>query len=234
MSEETRFLIEPREDYAVPWTVRDTWVGLGLFVVMTFAIIAVVVFWAGAGFIQNAGLILLEILYLLPVILIMVWKRANASALGFRRFGKRTFETGCGLLVGAYMIIIVHNTILTMAGVLTQGEQVFQLFGQLENPLAFIFVGAVLAPLCEEVFFRGFLFNGFRKTYGWKKAGLLSSAFFSLAHLDPVALIPTFILGCLLAYLFHKSNSIWPGIIIHFLVNSFGFCMIYAMMQTLG
>jgi membrane protease YdiL (CAAX protease family) len=211
--------------------VRDTWLGLGLFLVMTLVIIAAVVLWADASFIQNTGLILLEFLYLLPVILIMGWKRAPWYSLGFRRFDKRTFETGCGLLVGAYMVIIAHNTIMSLAGFLTQGDQVFQLFLQLENPLVFILVGTVLAPLCEEIFFRGFLFNGFRGSYGWKKAGLLSSAFFSLAHLDPVALIPTFILGYLLAYLFHKSNSLWPGIIIHFLVNSFGICMVYAVMQ---
>jgi membrane protease YdiL (CAAX protease family) len=49
--------------------------------------------------------------------------------------------------------------------------------------------------------------------------------------LQLVTLIPTFILGYLLAYLFQKSNSLWPGIILHFSVNSFGFCMIYAVSQ---
>ena len=118
-----------------------------------------------------------------------------------------------------------------MLGFPTQGEAIFQLFGRLENPLIFVFVGIILAPIVEETFFRGFLFNGLRQRFGWNKAALLSSLFFSLAHLEPVALIPTFILGYLLAYLFHRSNSLWPGVILHFLMNSVGFCMIYAVSQ---
>jgi membrane protease YdiL (CAAX protease family) len=55
-------------------------------------------------------------------------------------------------------------------------------------------------------------------------AALLSSVIFAAAHLDLVALIPTFILGCLLAYVYHRSNSVWPGVILHVLVNAFGLC----------
>ena len=81
--------------------------------------------------------------------------------------------------------------------------------------------------MVEEIFFRGFLFQGFRQKYGWVNAALLSSAIFAAAHLDPVALIPTFVLGIVLAYVYHRSNSLWPGIILHFLVNAFGLCGAY-------
>ena len=91
----------------------------------------------------------------------------------------------------------------------------------------FSIAAVVIAPLVEETFFRGFLFQGFRHKYGWIAGMLISSAIFAIAHLDLVALIPTFILGCVLAYLYHRSNSIWPGIILHFLVNSFGLCGAY-------
>ncbi|MEW6406925.1 MAG: CPBP family intramembrane glutamic endopeptidase, partial [Chloroflexota bacterium] len=60
---------------------------------------------------------------------------------------------------------------------------------------------------------------------GWLQAGLLSSAIFALGHLDPAAFIPTFILGFTFAYLFHRTSSLWPGMILHFLVNSFGMCL---------
>jgi cation-transporting ATPase E len=52
--------------------------------------------------------------------------------------------------------------------------------------------------------------------------------------LDPVALIPTFILGCLLAYLYQRSNSVWPGVIVHMLVNSLGLCVAYVVTQYPG
>jgi membrane protease YdiL (CAAX protease family) len=57
---------------------------------------------------------------------------------------------------------------------------------------------------------------------------LVSSAVFAVAHLDPVALIPTFILGLLLAYLYQRANSLWPGIILHFLVNGLSLCAAFA------
>ena len=112
---------------------------------------------------------------------------------------------------GAYLIIILHNLLLVVLKVDTQGEEIVKVFSELNSPVWFFIVGAVFAPLVEETFFRGFLFQGFRERHGWKAGMLLSSAIFAAAHLDPVALIPTFILGSVLAYLYHRSNSVWPG-----------------------
>lgn len=222
----------PAQGIQLPWTVRDTWLGLGLIVFLTLIFVAVVVvFWHDFSLLQDVGVVLLELLYLLPVVVILGARRASWRMLGFRPFERKTLEIGCGMFVGAYLLIILHNMILSLAGIVTQGEQVFQLFSLLDHPLAFVLAGILAAPLSEEVFFRGFLFNGFRQRFGWKRAALLSSVFFSLAHMDPATLIPTFILGFLLAYLFHRSNSLWPGVILHFLVNSFGFLMVYAVSQ---
>ena len=120
------------------------------------------------------------------------------------------------------LIALFVNALLFLLGVDTQGENIMKLFAELDSPVWFFIVGAIFAPLVEEIFFRGFLFQGFRARYGWVTGMLLSAAVFAVAHLDLVVLIPTFILGCLLAYVFHRSNSIWPGVILHFLVNSFG------------
>jgi hypothetical protein len=231
LSEEIVILTEPVDEFSVPWTVHDTWWGLGLFVMLIMGIVATIIFSRSVSFIQNTGLIIIELLYLVPVAVILARRRAPWKMLGFRPFDTQTLGIGCGLLVGAYMIIILHNVILSLAGFITQGESIFQFLGRLENPLVFVFAGIVLAPIVEEIFFRGFLFNGFRQRLGWNKAALLSSLFFSLAHMEPVALIPTFILGYLLAYLFHRSNSLWPGVVLHCLVNFFGFCMIYTVLQ---
>jgi membrane protease YdiL (CAAX protease family) len=58
---------------------------------------------------------------------------------------------------------------------------------------------------------------------------LLSSAIFAIAHLDLASLIPTFILGNLLAYLYQRTNSVWPGVIVHTMVNTFGLLSIYVL-----
>ena len=209
--------------YSVPWKLIDNWIGVAL-----LGIIDVVLFMLTlqearrTELAQSAAIVLLELSYLLPVILIFAWRRIHWRSLRFGNFRWNMLGIGCGLLIGSYVIIILHNSLLYLMGVDTQGENITKMFAELESPVWFFIVGAIFAPLVEEIFFRGFLFQGFRARYGWVTGMLLSAAIFAVAHLDLVVLIPTFVLGCLLAYVYHRSNSIWPGIILHFLVNAFG------------
>ena len=217
--------------YSVPWKLIDNWIGVLLLILIDGTL-----FWVSQrgerGQLAQSGLLLIvQLTFLLPVIIIFAYRRISWRAIGFGKFNWSTLGIGCGLLIGSYAVILVHNAILVMLGIKTQGQEITQLFGALKSPVWFFIVGAILAPLVEEIFFRGFLFQGFRARYGWVPGLLLSSAIFGLAHLDPVALIPTFILGCLLAYLYQRSNSVWPGVIMHMLVNSLGLCSVYFMTQ---
>lgn len=210
-------------DYSVPWKFIDNWIGVALLAIIDVAIFIIMLGQERrAELAQSSAVVLLELAYLLPVILLFAWRRIHWGSLRFSKFSWNTLGIGCGLLIGSYIIIIVHNALLSLLGVDTQGENIMKLFAELDSPFWFFIVGMIIAPLVEEIFFRGFLFQGFRERYGWITAMVLSAATFAVAHLDLVVLIPTFILGCLLAYVFHRSNSIWPSIILHFLVNSFG------------
>ncbi|MGZ9165189.1 MAG: CPBP family intramembrane glutamic endopeptidase [Anaerolineales bacterium] len=214
-------------EYPVPWTIFDSWLGVVMLALIDAILLIITLRGSGAELAQSAGIILLELAYLLPVILIFAWKRIHWKYLGFRKFEAKVLGLGCGLLIGAYLVILLHNLILLGLGIDTQGESILRLIEMLESPGWFFLVGVVFAPFVEEIFFRSFLFQGFRQKYGWVRAMLLSSAIFAAVHLDPASLIPTFVLGMLLAYLFHKSNSVWPGMILHFLVNAFGSCGAY-------
>jgi membrane protease YdiL (CAAX protease family) len=214
-------------NYSVPWKFIDNWIGVVLLALIDIVIFIITLQSSKAKLAQSAVIVLLELAYLLPVILIFAWRGIHWKSLGFGKFNWNTLGLGCGLLVASYIIIILHNLLLYALGVDTQGQEIIKIFTELNSPIWFFIVGAVFAPFVEEIFFRGFLFQGFRERYGWKAAMLLSSAIFAAAHLDLVALIPTFILGNVLAYVYHRSNSVWPGIILHFLVNAFGLCGAY-------
>ena len=215
-------------DYSVPWKFMDNWIGVALLALIDVIIFMIMIQRSRrAEIAESAAVVLLELAYLLPVIFIFAWRGIHWRHLRFSNFKWDTLGTGCGLLVGSYILIIAHNALLYLLGVDTQGENIMKLFAELDSPFWFFIVGAIFAPLVEEIFFRGFLFQGFRERYGWVTGMLLSAAVFAVAHLDLVVLIPTFILGCLLAYVFHRSNSIWPGVILHFLVNSFGLLAAY-------
>lgn len=219
---------------SVPWSILDTWIAVGLLAALNIGLVIVATLIQWEDVLQSAGIILAELLYLLPVVLIFVWRRVPWNRIGFGGFDAVTMGMGCSLLIGAYVFIILHNLLLFALGVDTQGQAIQDLFSELDTAVWFFFVGAIVAPLVEEIFFRGFLFQGFRQRYGWVAAMLISSAIFAAAHLDPVALIPTFLLGAVLAYVYHRSNSVWPGVILHFLVNAFGLCAAYAATQLQG
>lgn len=231
MNSEIRLPLSAVRDESVPWKFMDNWIAVGLLALIDVVIFLILAGGRQAELAQSAGIVLLELAYLLPVILIFAWRGIHWRHLRFGAFDWSTVGIGCGLLVASYSVIIVHNAFLYLLGVEPQGEAILELFARLDSPIWFLLVGTIFAPLVEEIFFRGFLFQGLRERYGWVKSMLVSSAIFSAAHLDPVALIPTFILGCLLAYLFHRSNSIWPGTILHFLVNAFGLCGAYVVSQ---
>lgn len=219
---------------SVPWKPVDHWVGILMLVLIDAALLFAASQGLGARVVQNAGLVLVQLSYLVPLIVIFAYRRANPLSLGFGRFDWNTLGLGCGLLIASYLVILGHNIVLTLLGVNTQGEQILQLFGALDSPLWFIVVGVIVAPVVEELFFRGFLFQGFRQRYGWVNGALLSSAVFAFAHLDPVALIPTFILGILLAYMYHRTDSVWIPILLHVLVNGMGLCAAYVATQMPG
>src|SRR5687768_6438901 len=188
-------------DISVPWKFIDNWVGVALLAIIDAVIFVIMLGQERrAELAQSSAVVLLELAYLLPVIFIFAWRRVHWMHLRFGSFKWDTLGIGCGLLIGSYIIIIVHNALLFLLGVDTQGENIVNLFAELDSPFWFFIVGAVFAPLVEEIFFRGFLFQGFRERYGWITAMLISAAIFAIAHLDLVVLIPTFILGCLLAY----------------------------------
>ena len=220
------------QEYSVPWKPIDNWIGLFLLALIDVALLFAATQGLGTQLAQSAVLIIVQLVYLLPLIIVFAYRRVNPMSLGFGMFEWSTLGLGCGLLIVSYGIILAHNAILTLLGVDTQGEQILQLFSALDSPVWFILVGVIFAPFVEELFFRGFLFQGFRQKYGWVSGAFLSSIIFGLAHLDLVAFIPTSILGFLLAYMYHRSNSVWPGIILHVLVNALGLCAAYVATQA--
>jgi membrane protease YdiL (CAAX protease family) len=219
-------------DLTLPWTFDDTWIGVGLLVIIQIAVVAAVLIFRPLKIYGTFTVVLLELVYLFPTVVILSIRHADYKLLGYRKFNINFILIGCGLLVPAYLIVLINNTLFLMFGKNIQANEIVQLLSTLSSPYSFIFTGVILAPIVEETFFRGFLFAGFRQRYGYNRAALLSSAIFAAAHLQPSVLIPTFVLGYLFSYLYQKSNSIFPGMLMHFLVNAFGIFTIFALMRS--
>jgi uncharacterized protein len=204
------------------WSASDTWLGLGLLVLVIAAYLLGIAQLETSRTMSLFVVATFEFLLLIPIAIIFFWRRVPWLALGLNRFNPNTLAIGCGLLVAVYIVVIINNLIMMALGIITQADVVSDLLGEIDSPLLFAFVTAIVAPFTEELFFRGFLFKGLREKYGWVNALMFSSIIFALFHGQVATLIPTFLLGALFAYLYQRTESVFPGMLLHFAVNSIG------------
>ena len=91
-----------------------------------------------------------------------------------------------------------------------------------ERPLlsgVLIFYACLIAPVLEEIIFRGYILRLLQR-FGGSFAILLSALLFSFYHFDLTQLLPTFAMGCLFGYLAIQCGSIIPVIGVHILNNA--------------
>ncbi|HEX5791227.1 MAG TPA: CPBP family intramembrane glutamic endopeptidase [Luteolibacter sp.] len=81
------------------------------------------------------------------------------------------------------------------------------------------FTAVIIAPTCEELVFRGYLYPILKKYAGFWPALIASSLLFGLAHGSLASLLPLCLLGGLLAALYERTGSIWVPVAIHFCFN---------------
>jgi membrane protease YdiL (CAAX protease family) len=82
---------------------------------------------------------------------------------------------------------------------------------------------AILAPVFEEIMFRGFLLTSLTKFLPRWGAIALSGGMFALAHLTAGDLLPLGILGIALGYIYLRSGNLLSSIFLHSLWNSGSF-----------
>ena len=79
---------------------------------------------------------------------------------------------------------------------------------------------SVLGPVLEEMLFRGAITKVLLRKYSPAKAIILSALIFGVFHINPVQVVGAMLSGILFAWLYYKTGSIVPGILIHVLNNS--------------
>lgn len=84
----------------------------------------------------------------------------------------------------------------------------------------------VVAPICEEMLFRGYIFAALSKWRGWLPAAAITGVLFGAVHVGSapaVDLVPLAALGFFLCTLYRRTGSLYPCIATHSLNNSFAF-----------
>ena len=92
----------------------------------------------------------------------------------------------------------------------------------------------MVAPLWEELFFRGLVFKSFLERYSVRKAVVASSLLFALFHLNPWQAIVAFPIGVLNAWLVLRTGSLVPGMLAHFATNTTSTFLIFPLGALFG
>ncbi len=149
--------------------------------------------------------------------------RLALRALGFRGFSLgRALPWLVVLLLGIFAVNNLYQYVITVLHLNVQTNDQVLLAHSKDAPLttyATLIAAVIVAPICEEVFFRGFVFAGLCRgmPVGW--ALVLSALIFATTHADPGSFVVLFAIGLALAFLRWRTHSIWPGIALHALNN---------------
>lgn len=222
----------------IDWRPRDVFFGLlwflALFIVIPIPILApfliafddtssefyIATFAVGA--ISEVGLVVVAAYF--------TFRKYGGSwaRLGFRMPRWSTLGWAIAAIVAAYIFAAAYGIIIDYFNIdaLTQecDDQIPR--EVLDDPLAMAVASVLIigfAPICEETFFRGFVFPGLAK-WGIVVAIIASGFLFSVAHLSPnmhKTIIPIFGIGVIFGAAYFKSGNILSVVGAHLVFNSF-------------
>lgn len=177
-----------------------------------------------------------SILDITAVVLIIyfssVLHREKLEKLGinFRNFARNVFYGVVGyialipVLIGILIIIAVA---INMLKYVPEKQPVVELFLK-EKDATFLaytsLFAAIVGPVIEELFFRGFMYGALKKYVGVFWSMLLTAAIFAALHTHIVGFFPIMALGILLAYLYEKTGTLVSSITVHITHN---LCMVF-------
>ncbi len=225
-----------QEHQGVPWGLREV---LFIYAFLFFAEAVIVFCEIAAGAVFNLKFAEKDFFLMLNSLLRDVLVAGMVIYLVTRTFRQPVSQIGLTLknslrnvwvgIAGYAAIIPVLLVVLFVLAVLAQlfkyepkPQPVVEIYltQSKENYLIFftVFV-AVVGPVIEEIFFRGFTYKALRTRYGIKWGIIGSAAIFAALHMNFMAFFPIFVLGVFLAYIYEKTGSLVPCMTVHMLHN---------------
>ncbi len=164
-----------------------------------------------------------------------------AAAVIFAQLGGRTFAAwqfglrptrrwrAVGAVVGTVLIFLVFTALWSSAVEVSTKEKLLEQLGANESTLLLLASAAltcIVAPICEEILFRGYFFAALSNWHGWFLAAVLTGLVFGGVHAGSapvVDLVPLAFLGFALCLLYRFTGSLYPCIATHAVNNSIAF-----------
>lgn len=177
---------------------------------------------------ELAGTIVQDLAFVLAAVLFaqLGGRKARSWQFGLRPTPARR---AAGLVVLLILGFLLFSAVWALALDVNTKEKLLEQLGANETTLLLVasaLLTTVIAPICEETLFRGYVFAALSKWKGWLPAAAITGLLFGGVHAGsaPVAdLIPLAVLGFALCWLYRRTGSLYPCIAAHSLNNSLAF-----------
>ena len=167
--------------------------------------------------------LIMEFMLLATICIFSISKyRVPWSALGlWGRPGVQDGALSAAVLIAGICIQLVYISVLHASGVNTDRIDLYNFVEESAVVLLILtFLALIVAPIVEELFFRGFVYGGLASRYNARKGALVSALVFAAAHIDPLTFLPLFLLGLMYAWLYHRTKKLWAPVFAHFSNNA--------------
>ncbi len=189
----------------------------------------------GVGFFVLLGFTLSALLSELLIYLALPLLLSRFFATGWSDWTQRPNLSpaawGSILLAMLGLVVLISNIPVFVDELFPMPESYRQMFEDMLTAntwgeyVLLLLVVAVVPGLCEEIAFRGVIYQGIRNTFGPKPALLVSSVLFAIIHLSVWNFAALILMGLFLGYLRERSGSIWPGVVAHVTNNALALTM---------
>lgn len=158
--------------------------------------------------------------------------RLGGRAVRSWQFGLRRPSVGwwtAGRLIFLLLIVFVVLSVIWSEVLNPSKEKLLEQLGTNEGTVLLVLSAAltcIVAPICEEMLFRGYIFTALRNWRGTLPAALITAVLFGGVHVGSAPaldLIPLAGLGFGLCLLYRYTGSLYPAILAHALNNSLAF-----------
>jgi len=186
------------------------------------------VYWVGIGVTMMLGEVLLAVL---PLV-VMILKGVDVkNYIGFRLSSR---DIMLGVVIGVFLLffeVIVNNALVSVFGeseAIQRSNQIIAEVSRTTDGLILMVATLVLAGICEEFTFRGFLQTAIRGRYPLWVALVVSSLAFGLFHFDLqlVYTISAFLMGLFLGFVYNHWRSYTVSATAHATLNLIVFILI--------
>ena len=150
----------------------------------------------------------------------MIWHLIHFK---YVKFSLKSFGEVSGKTIGLSIPLIVAGMIFInlCSEFIVLPDMMQDTFRAMSRNVFGIISIAIMAPLVEELLFRGAI-QGHLQRKGMKPlyAILIASAVFGIVHMNPIQIPFAFAIGMIFGWLYYRTGSVVPGMIGHFINNS--------------